>query len=851
MIKRKQRTYLKTVIALLERRSMIGAAFLSGLLVSAPSFGAQFDLPGPINTIIHSIAAHKALPSRSTTIALSKWGSDLIVVNTDNDSISLFNTGGNELQKLAEIPVGNEPGCIALHPSDKEAYVTNAQSGTVSVVSLHGIKKNKVVDTIAVGAEPGGCALTPSGALLYVANFTAGTVSVINTSSRAVVNTVLLPGNPTPNPAAISVTNDGDGDDNDETVFVTQFYAELKAGGSEGFNEDKQGIVHSFSVSNPSLLTKIPLSPLADSGFTANRTNLCTKLNPAAVNDTFCPDPAATAPNATITNNPQGVFPNQFFSALIRGNRLYLPNIGASPEPPVLNVNFNTNVQALVHVADIVTLTERPDLHVNLNAQIKTEPQPADQRASLGRLFANDIVAIDANSAGTDFLIVSRGGNYVLRASGSSNAPLNIGAPNVVRFQTGNIPNGVVMSPDGRLAYVNNEVGCSVSILNLDSNTVIERDVESCTLPDPGSHEHGVRLGKLVFSTALGVPDNGLVGTPIRNIVPLSFRGKQSDNGWSTCASCHPKGLSDHVTWMFGDGPRAAIPLDALYSKINGAHDTRINNASAVRDSMTDFNNNSRGVQGGCGFASDKFAPSLDTCIEHGIGPFTPAVNGPGTPSNPAIFDHGISQGASEALDFETLWVQTVRTLNQPSGNADQVAAGRELFKDNCASCHGGAKWTKSQILYLNNPALNKAFAAGGTARDPGLSIVANQAVSYQDSKVDTGVLKFLENIGTFNAVNPIEIRQNGAAPLGALGFNVPSLLGANVNAPYFHNGSAQTLEQVFDQHGFGSGTIATSFNAADQGNLLALLKTIDGRTPLFESDGDIFKDPNPVRNLP
>lgn len=813
---------------------MIWAAALYGLLLSAPSIGAQFGLP-----------------SRSTTIALSNQGSNLIVVNTDNDSISIFNASRSALEKLVEIPVGNEPGCVAIHSTDREAYVTNAQSGTVSVVSLRGIKKNTVVSTISVGTEPGGCALTPSGALLYVANFTAGTVSVVDTATHAVIDTVVLPGNPTANPAAISVTNNGDGIDTDETVFVTQFFAELKQGGSEGFNEDKQGIVYSFPVSNPTLLTKIVLSPLADSGFTANRTNLCKNLNPAAVNDTFCPDPTATASNDSIIKNPQGVFPNQFFSTLIRGNRLYLPNIGASPEPPVQNVNFNTNVQALVHVADTNLLSEQPNLHVNLNAQIKTEVQPADQRASLARLFANDIVAIDANAAGTDFLIVSRGGNYVLRASGGANSPLSIGAPNVVRFQTGNIPNGVVMSPSGRVAYVNNEVGCSVSILDLQSNSVPERDVESCTLPDPGSHEHGVRLGKLVFFTALGVPDNGLVGTPIRAIEPLSFRGKQSDNGWSTCASCHPKGLSDHVTWIFGDGPRGAIPLDALYSKVNGAHDTRINNWSAVRDSMTDFNNNSRGVQGGCGFASDKFAPSLDTCIEHGIGPFTPAVNGPGTPANPAIFDHGVSQGASEALDFETLWVQTVRTLNQPAGYADQVAAGREVFASNCVSCHGGAKWTKSQVLYLNNPALNKAFAAGGTARDPGLSLIANQMVSYTDTKVDSGTLKFLDSINTFNATNPIEIRQNGAAPLGTLGFNVPSLLGVNMNAPYFHNGSAQTLEEVFNQHGFGAGTIGSTLNATDQSSLLSFLKTIDGRTALFQSDSDIFKDPNPARNLP
>jgi mono/diheme cytochrome c family protein len=46
--------------------------------------------------------------------------------------------------------------------------------------------------------------------------------------------------------------------------------------------------------------------------------------------------------------------------------------------------------------------------------------------------------------------------------------------------------------------------------------------------------------------------------------------------------------------------------------------------------------------------------------------------------------------------------------------------AGALVFDANCASCHGGAKWTKSQVLYANNPALDKAFAAVGTPRDRG-----------------------------------------------------------------------------------------------------------------------------------
>lgn len=151
--------------------------------------------------------------------------------------------------------------------------------------------------------------------------------------------------------------------------------------------------------------------------------------------------------------------------------------------------------------------------------------------------------------------------------------------------------------------------------------------------------------------------------------------------------------------------------------------------------------------------------------------------------------------------------------------------------------------------MYLNNPALDKAFAAGGTARDPGLTITANQIVSYADTKVDPKALKFLEDIGTFIGSNPIEIRQNGQAPLGVLGFNVPSLLGVASDAPYFHNGSAQTLDEVFVAHGLGGGTIDNQLNTADKIALKDFLNALDGRTLPTKSDGDIFKEP--FTNLP
>ncbi|MGH8588800.1 MAG: YncE family protein, partial [Gammaproteobacteria bacterium] len=481
-------------------------------------------------TLLAVYPASQAAPTRSTSIALTGNGTRLVNVNHEADSVTLFDVkrGGRRLKKVAEIPVGQEPYCVAVDPRGGDIFVTNGADGTVSVIAPG---SRRVVRVIPVGTEPRGCALTPDGERLFVANHTAGTVSIINTSSRRVINTIdLRVGGSLFNPFAIAIT-DRPGDN--ERVFVTDFYARLRldATGREGFDDGKQGIVRSFRVNSPNNITTIPLSHIA-SGFTADRTNFCAATRPTAppANETFCP-------GANINADPQDVFPNQFFSALIRGNRLFLPNIGAQPEPPV---RFDVNVQALVHVVNTQNNQQVLNEHVNLNDQIDTEPVPASPTTSLGRLFGNDIVAIDATPNGGTFFIVSRGGNYVLRAT-LQGGQLTIGAPNTVRFKTGNIPTGIAVR--GRFGYVNNEVGHSVSILDLNSNgNTIALNVSSSEPPKPGSHEHAVELGKLVFFTGLGVSDNGLVGQDLRAIDPLLFRGKQSNNAWSTCASCHPAG---------------------------------------------------------------------------------------------------------------------------------------------------------------------------------------------------------------------------------------------------------------------------------------------------------------------
>ncbi len=79
---------------------------------------------------------------RSTSIALNRGGTLLFVANREADSLTVFavgTPGPNVLTKLAEVPVGEEPVCVA--SDGLRAFVVNAVSGTVSVVELIGRRR--------------------------------------------------------------------------------------------------------------------------------------------------------------------------------------------------------------------------------------------------------------------------------------------------------------------------------------------------------------------------------------------------------------------------------------------------------------------------------------------------------------------------------------------------------------------------------------------------------------------------------------------------------------------------------------------------------------------------------------
>ncbi len=769
-------------------RLMLGLGLVTLLVgLSACDNGTPPNPPPPTTAVLKRA-------SKSGAIAFTGDVKYVVAVNPENDSISVFRTSDDT--KTAELPVGDEPVSVVIHPDDNTAYV--ALRGDAKVVKINNIRTSPALaGSVNVGSEPTGVALTPTGAKLVVTEFAESRVALIDTATMTLSTTKNIV-----NPRAVAISNDGDTDDNDEKIVITEFYG--RATGTEATDASRTGAVRLLSSSN-----------LADQG------------------EVLFPP---VSPGAFV---PTSTGPNQLASVAIAGDKFYVTAVAASPDGIP---TFNENVFPLVLIGSVSSGTKLGTISLAdaIKAQVPT-----------GRNFMADVydLAFVGNSLA---YILARGADEITRTLFTSDTAVTLGAtvsgtpvPQIDLLanaaSTGcQNPIGVVTAHNVSITakmYVDCWVSRSVTVVDLNQQKAIAK-IASSSAPAAGL-ETDINKGRRFYFTG---------------------RARWSNESWSSCGSCHPDGLSDNITWRFPAGPRQTTSMDGTFSHGAGAQKQRILNWSAIFDEVHDFERNTRGVSGGLGaITTGTCGGNLSGETKLSLNPNDATntdLNGLkvqlGAPSIQEIQD-GVVTGPSCVKDWDeiNIFVKTIRPPKaRTTADAASVDRGLTLFRQGgCAQCHGGAGWTLSRRFFTPLSATNTALATTAFndlgAPKHTTQIQAEPTATAGVFIAPAQVSCVLRRVGSFGvsgdttATDTLERKGVTGFPRAQgefAGYNIPSLYGLSVAGPLLHHGQAKTLDELFGDAKYAAHRLAGSpvFNS---GNPLAGQDLSDMKNFLFSID--------------
>lgn len=716
-----------------------------------------------------SVCAERAHgPTRGSAIALSSDDALVVVANRDTGSVTIFDAsydaGSPTLERRVELATGAETWEVAIDGCGDRAYAISRREQRLVVID--DLRTTPTITaSIAVGSEPTGLAISPNNTRVWVTSWIDGTVQVVDAASLAIVDTIdlnpVLAGtgflgpsvsasNARPSlahPRSIAITNDGDADDDDETVVVTEFFAQRTAPeASDGANVDENwvGILYRVDASDGSVAVS-ELGSMSDVGFTGA---------------------AGT-----------GCWVNQLQSVSIRDQRAYVTSICASPKGP-------TNPKQMTHptisIVDLESGLELPASPAVLDGamiaryEATSTPDDASRRVPL---LASEM-AIDPTSG--QVLVVAQGVDAVFRfhfdettgeldgvGHGPSRPYVDLSSTALPEPARGIAPVGIARARAQPVAFTSNDITRSVSALSITADDAgvaggssDPRVYASTPMPSSAAELSALR-GKQAFNTGLG-------------------RYSLGGQGWGSCASCHFEGLSDNVTWYFARGPRQSTSLDGSFAT-GDPSDQRIFNWTAVADEIADFEAVLRGLDGGVGAIvhSESDPPVNADRIDLATTPLFPLYGAAGLNGAAAL----VVEQASVVKAWEDIetYIQAVRSPRAPTNlDTTAVQTGAALFAGagGCAGCHGGAKWTLSTRFYEPSEATNAALKT--TSYDGAALVAAGFPAALLPAPAGNQLMRsgsgggdvmqcLLRPVGTYGVspaeVNAIEVTQNMSSP--------------------------------------------------------------------------------------
>jgi len=409
----------------------------------------------------------------SSALAVSADGQVLLAVNPDSNSLSLIDASSRAL--VAELLVGVDPRTVAVDDAGERAYVANRGSDSVSVVEL---PARTVVAEVSVGDRPYGVVLSPDGTRLYVAVLGEDRVVVLDAATHDIVDTFAV----ADRPSGLAISDDG------ATVYVTHLL---------------QGILTILNTGTPSLL---PIYlPVVITGPRSGA------RSPAL--DTLRVSTIVQPPTSTVQLWPD----SNLVQAIVLspdGQRAYVPHTRSNTGNRALT--FDTTVFPLVSLVDT-----------------------AARQHLVGQQLA--LETIDPPGVGLPFdAAITPDGREIWVLNGASNditvVDLDTGQ-RVAHVEVGDGPRGIVLSPNGTVAYVNNTLAGTVSVLDTASHAV----------------------SAIISITDIPLPPVLLNG---KRLFHSSDDPRMARAQWISCNTCHFEGEHDGRTWFFGfAGPRNTTSL--------------------------------------------------------------------------------------------------------------------------------------------------------------------------------------------------------------------------------------------------------------------------------------------------
>ncbi|MBW8828588.1 MAG: DUF1929 domain-containing protein, partial [Burkholderiales bacterium] len=649
-----------------------------------------------LQTVALPATANK--PSASSNIVIqSPTGSDPRLWVVNQDNDSVSVFNTVTRAKLAEIAVGSAPRSIAV-AANGLIWVTNKRSDSISVIDP---ATNAVVNTVALprASQPFGIVMSPSTAQAFVVLEATGQLLKFDTGSGAQLGAVSVG----PNPRHVSINADR------TNVYVSRFITPPLPGESTATVSPTPGNGAEVVVVNAGSMGVVSTIVLQHSDK---------------------PD---------LENQGRGI-PNYLGAATISpdGTQAFVPskqdNIKRGMLRDGTGLNFQNTVRAIS--SRIVLATGQEDLSKRVdhdNASV----------ASAGAYDTRGVYLFVALETSREVAVVDA-------FSGSQ----------VMRFDVGRAPQGLVVSGDGKTLYVNNFMDRTVGVYDLQpllSNGQLSVPLVAMLSP-VGAEKLAaqVLLGKQLFYDARDV--------------------RLARDRYMSCATCHNDGGNDGRTWDFtgqGEGLRNTIALRGRAGAQGLLH------WSGNFDEVQDFEGQIRALSGGTGLMSDT---AFNT----------------GTRSQPL---GDLKAGISTDLDALAGYVASLNTFEPSpyrtaSGTLTATgSAGRAVFQaQNCVNCHGGTAFTASASLGLQNigtlkpssgqrlgapltgidiPTLRDVWRTApylhdGSATTLGDAVTAHNGVNITSADL-ASLVQYLKEIGSDE---PVALYSASAGLVAAYGFN-------------------------------------------------------------------------------